>query len=280
MPMTDGRGEPVGERARSPSGCWPPPPPAASTGLWSAAPRASCSYRGARRDRAARRGRAGLARTAAQGRGRRLRPRRGLLRSGRPRDTGRGGRAHAGGRALTIPEIAGQLADCGARMLLTSPPLAAAALAAADRSWVRQVISFGEAPGATQFSALLGMGALRPAPVRGPRPGPAAVRAAARRLARPGRRSAIRTWPTSSRRLGVEAGISEQGRGAGRAAGRGRPGLHRPDRSRAAARRDGGGGRAEELAAAADLHQGTAMIVPGSVAIGAHERLRVFAVAS
>ena len=48
---------------------------------------------------------------------------------------------------LTVPEIAGQLADCGARMLLTAPPLASTALAAADRSWVRQVISFGEAPG-------------------------------------------------------------------------------------------------------------------------------------
>jgi len=28
---------------------------------------------------------------------------------------------------LTVPEMAGQLADCGARMLLTAPPLAAAA---------------------------------------------------------------------------------------------------------------------------------------------------------
>ena len=56
---------------------------------------------------------------------------------------------------LTVPEMAGQLADCGARMLLTAPPLAAAALAAADRSWVRQVISFADAPGATPFEALL-----------------------------------------------------------------------------------------------------------------------------
>ncbi len=64
---------------------------------------------------------------------------------------------------LTVPEMAGQLADCGARMLLTAPPLAAAALAAADRSWVRQVISFGEAPGATPFEALLRSGSLRAA---------------------------------------------------------------------------------------------------------------------
>jgi hypothetical protein len=37
---------------------------------------------------------------------------------------------------------------------------------------------------------------------------------------------------------------------------------------------------AEDLAAAADRHQGTAMIAASSVAAGAHERLRVFAVAS
>jgi acyl-CoA synthetase (AMP-forming)/AMP-acid ligase II len=67
---------------------------------------------------------------------------------------------------LTITEAAGQLADCGARMLLTAQPLAAAALAAADRSWVRQVISFGDAPAATPFSSLLGMGSLRPPTAR------------------------------------------------------------------------------------------------------------------
>jgi acyl-CoA synthetase (AMP-forming)/AMP-acid ligase II len=68
--------------------------------------------------------------------------------------------------SLSVPEIAGQLADCGARMLVTSSPLASAALAAADRSWVRQVISFGEAPGATPFASLLGLGSMRPAAVR------------------------------------------------------------------------------------------------------------------
>jgi acyl-CoA synthetase (AMP-forming)/AMP-acid ligase II len=67
---------------------------------------------------------------------------------------------------LSIPEIAGQLADCGARMLLTAQPLAAAALAAADRSWVRQVISFGDAPAATPFGSLLNMGSLRPPSAR------------------------------------------------------------------------------------------------------------------
>ena len=62
------------------------------------------------------------------------------------------------GARLTVAEIAGQLADCGARMMVTGPPLAAVAQAAADRSWVRQVISFGEAAGATMFEALLGAG--------------------------------------------------------------------------------------------------------------------------
>jgi acyl-CoA synthetase (AMP-forming)/AMP-acid ligase II len=67
---------------------------------------------------------------------------------------------------LEVTEMAGQLADCGARMLLTASPLAAAGLAAADRSWVRQVISFGEAPAATPFSSLLSMGTLRPPAAR------------------------------------------------------------------------------------------------------------------
>jgi acyl-CoA synthetase (AMP-forming)/AMP-acid ligase II len=67
---------------------------------------------------------------------------------------------------LSVAEIAGQLADCGARMLVTSPSLAAAGLAAADRSWVRQVISFGEAPGAMPFPALLGLGTLQPTEAR------------------------------------------------------------------------------------------------------------------
>lgn len=65
--------------------------------------------------------------------------------------------------ALSVPEIAGQLAECGARMLVTAAPLADAALAAADRSWVRQVFSFTEAAGTIAVSALLGMGTLRPA---------------------------------------------------------------------------------------------------------------------
>jgi acyl-CoA synthetase (AMP-forming)/AMP-acid ligase II len=67
---------------------------------------------------------------------------------------------------LPVPEIAGQLADCGARMLITSGSLAAVGLAAADRSWVRQVISFGEAAGAMPYGSLLGLGSMRPTPVR------------------------------------------------------------------------------------------------------------------
>jgi acyl-CoA synthetase (AMP-forming)/AMP-acid ligase II len=62
---------------------------------------------------------------------------------------------------LTLAEIAGQLGDCGARLLLTGPPLEAAAQAAAERSMVRQVISFGESPGTVPFSAVLQMGTLQ-----------------------------------------------------------------------------------------------------------------------
>jgi hypothetical protein len=47
-------------------------------------------------------------------------------------------------------------------MLLTGGPLAAAALAAADRSWVRQVFSFTEAAGTIAVSSLLAMGTLHP----------------------------------------------------------------------------------------------------------------------
>lgn len=67
---------------------------------------------------------------------------------------------------LTAAEMAGQLTDCAARLLLTAPPLDAIAQAAAERSRVRQVISFGGAPGTIDFGALLGTGTLWPAPAR------------------------------------------------------------------------------------------------------------------
>src|SRR5260221_940592 len=59
-------------------------------------------------------------------------------------------------------ETAGQLAESGARMVITAPPLADTALAAVDRSWVRQAFSFVDAPGATRFSDLLGLDMIRP----------------------------------------------------------------------------------------------------------------------
>ncbi|MGH3237187.1 MAG: AMP-binding protein, partial [Streptosporangiaceae bacterium] len=55
-------------------------------------------------------------------------------------------------------DIAGRLTACGARLLITSAPLAELAAEGADRSRVRQVIAFGEAPGTTPFSALLESG--------------------------------------------------------------------------------------------------------------------------
>jgi len=67
---------------------------------------------------------------------------------------------------LSVAEVAGQLADCGARMLITAQPLAAAGLAAADRSWVRQVISFCDSPATTPFGSLLAMGTLQPPAAR------------------------------------------------------------------------------------------------------------------
>jgi acyl-CoA synthetase (AMP-forming)/AMP-acid ligase II len=64
--------------------------------------------------------------------------------------------------ALCAAESAGQLAESGARMVIASAPLAAVALAAADRSWVRQVFCFGEALGTTPFAELLGADIIRP----------------------------------------------------------------------------------------------------------------------
>src|SRR5215813_11625462 len=64
--------------------------------------------------------------------------------------------------SLCAVESAGQLAESGARMVMTAPPLADTALAAADRSWVRQVYSFTDMPGTTRFSDLLGLDMIRP----------------------------------------------------------------------------------------------------------------------
>ena len=63
---------------------------------------------------------------------------------------------------LSAVETAGQLAESGARMVITAPPLADIALAAVDRSWVRQVFSFADVPGATRFTDLLGLDMIRP----------------------------------------------------------------------------------------------------------------------
>ena len=181
--------------------------------------------------------------------------------------------------ALTVPEMAGQLADCGARMLLTAPPLAAAALAAADRSWVRQVISFGEAPGATQFGTLLRMGTLRAATGRPHDPallpysrqpdgrlGPAPV--------------SHHDMSALLHRLDNEAGIGDKDVVlAGPPAGDGRCYTALLDHALLSGATVVAVG-AEELASAADRYDGTAMIAASSVAAGARERLRVFAVAS
>jgi acyl-CoA synthetase (AMP-forming)/AMP-acid ligase II len=180
---------------------------------------------------------------------------------------------------LTVPEIASQLADCGARMLLTAPPLATSALAAADRSWVRQVISFGEAPGAIQFSALLGMGTLQPAPGRVHDPALLPYSRTPDGLLAPAPVSHY-DMSVQLRRLETEASVGEKDVVlAAPPVGDGRTytalldhALLRGATVVAAS--------ADELATAADVYQGTAMIAAGGVAVGAGERLRVFAVAS
>ena len=56
---------------------------------------------------------------------------------------------------LTTEELAGQLADAQARLLVTVPPFLDRALAAADKAGVSEVLVFGEAEGATPFRALV-----------------------------------------------------------------------------------------------------------------------------
>jgi acyl-CoA synthetase (AMP-forming)/AMP-acid ligase II len=54
-----------------------------------------------------------------------------------------------------VADVAAQLNAGGARLLISSAPLAGLAVEAADRSRVRQVFAFGEAAGTTQFRSLL-----------------------------------------------------------------------------------------------------------------------------
>jgi acyl-CoA synthetase (AMP-forming)/AMP-acid ligase II len=180
---------------------------------------------------------------------------------------------------LTVPEIAGQLADCGARMLLTAPPLAGAALAAADRSWVRQVISFGEAPGAINFGALLGMGTLAVASGRASDP---ALLPYARKpdgILGPVPLS-HRDMADLLRGLAADAEIGENDVIlAVPPAGDGRSYTTLLDHALLSGATVVAA-ETEDLAAAADVHEGTAMIAAGSAAAGADHRLRVFAVAS
>ncbi len=82
--------------------------------------------------------------------------------------------------------LAGQLTDCGARLLITAGPLASAAVSAADAAWVRQVLSFDEVAGTTKFCSLLSRGSQPPAAAAAAdlallpyRPGPGAGRSAA-----------------------------------------------------------------------------------------------------
>jgi acyl-CoA synthetase (AMP-forming)/AMP-acid ligase II len=57
----------------------------------------------------------------------------------------------------TMAEVANRLNASGARVLITASPLAELAAEAADRSRVRQLFSFGDAPGTTPFRSLLGI---------------------------------------------------------------------------------------------------------------------------
>jgi non-ribosomal peptide synthetase component E (peptide arylation enzyme) len=179
---------------------------------------------------------------------------------------------------LSIAEMAGQLAESGARMLITAPPLADRGLAAADRSWIRQVFSFADAAGATPFSDLLGLAIMRPAGGRGH---DIALLPFAR-----GEDGRLRPTPVSHIELADRLGRIEE-----------RAGLTENDVVLAAPPAGEGLGYslfldgallcgatvvatpAHELAAAAAAGQGTAAIVPGSARVRMPATVRVFAVA-
>jgi hypothetical protein len=57
--------------------------------------------------------------------------------------------------AQSAADIAADLKERRARLLITSAGLAEVAIQAAERSWVRQVYAFGEAEGTTPFGSLL-----------------------------------------------------------------------------------------------------------------------------
>jgi non-ribosomal peptide synthetase component F len=178
---------------------------------------------------------------------------------------------------LSVPEIAGQLADCGARMLVTSQALAAAGLAAADRSWVRQVISFGEAPGAMAFASLLGLGSMRATAARAH---DLALLPYLRRADGSLGQAGVTHLDMAAElvRLDTDAGITERDVVvAGPPAGDGRAyttlvdhALIRGSTVVAAS--------AHELATAAREHQGTVAIVPFGVEIAASPPLRILAI--
>jgi hypothetical protein len=66
-----------------------------------------------------------------------------------------GGAAAPIHHASTAEDIAVQLKECRARLLITSAALADVAIRAAERSLVRQVFAFGEAAETTPFASLL-----------------------------------------------------------------------------------------------------------------------------
>ena len=180
---------------------------------------------------------------------------------------------------LSVAETAGQLADCGARILLTAPPLAAAGVAAADRSWVRQVISFGEAPAATQFGSLLGVGSLAPPAAR---PHEFALLPYVRHVDGALHATAVShlDMATELDVLAASADISESDVVlAAPPAGDGRSYSAFIDHALLHGAMVVAAGT-DELSAAAAAYCGTAAIVPLGAEVHASESLRLFAVAS
>jgi acyl-CoA synthetase (AMP-forming)/AMP-acid ligase II len=73
-----------------------------------------------------------------------------------------GGAVTGANPLLTADELARQLTDSGACLLVTAPPFLETAKEAAARAGVGEVLVFGEADGATPFASLLGTGPTPP----------------------------------------------------------------------------------------------------------------------
>ena len=137
-----------------------------------------------------------------------------------------GGAVTAANPLLTAGELAGQLADAGASLLVTVPPFLETARAAAEKAGVAEVLVFGEADGATPFRELVGRDHPPARPGRRPRARPGRP-ALLQRHHRPAQGRRADPCQPGRQRPPVQAAIGFRRRRRGRRGGAVLP-RHRP----------------------------------------------------